>query len=140
MAGNGVPGCCLKCGKNVGPQAQSVKCSTCQLVVHAGCEDIAAEMCNKLAKPEQSGLSWNCAGCRTSSARLEGVVQQLARKVDDLERRLLQKVDKKDVDHQMATAEEVDSQSDAGSQVGTVPAVKNNSTNLHPVGTGTYQI
>ena len=77
MAGNGEanggPGSkkanfsCLRCQTNVGPKAKSVKCSTCQLLVHAWCEGISAEMFNKLSHPEQFGLSWMCTGCRPAT-------------------------------------------------------------------------
>ena len=113
---------CIRCGKNVTKNSKSVKCSTCELWVHAECERFSPEFFNILANPDKygaAGVCWNCSSCQASALRLEklvkgveGRIQQvedcvrgteagvtdLDKRVDKMERRVLREDDKRDKD------------------------------------------
>jgi hypothetical protein len=81
---------CLRCKKNVAKTSKSVRCGTCQLWVHAECENISSELYNILAHPERFGgsVSWTCDCCLASNAEIRQVVKAYTEKIKEVEARI----------------------------------------------------
>lgn len=105
---------CMRCKKNIG-KTKCVQCQTCELWVHAECENIRPELFEILINPDTyGGVCWNCESCLSSTARLEKAIKIYESKVKEVEARQLRtdaEVEKlgrrmEDTEHQAKAAEE----------------------------------
>ena len=82
---------CIRCKKNVTKAGGGVRCNTCYLWVHMKCQNISKELCSILSNPAKHGgcIFWFCDSCKASSQRLEAKMAILEKSCQEVENRMV---------------------------------------------------
>lgn len=80
---------CLKCEEHCKKGAAAIQCNLCDQWAHPGCAGISEVLFKELVHQYENngGTTWSCRSCRSAAEKLNKKINEIYKKVDQLEER-----------------------------------------------------